>query len=87
MSAKLQEVIVKFDDRFQGVGTLKDKHGRIKYVRIQVDPSVKPVAQPYRSPPIHLEHKLIKELDKWEDKHATEIEPINERIPENEPTT
>ena len=43
-----------FDDRFQGVGTLKNKHGKIKNVKIQVDPSAKPAAELYRSPSIRL---------------------------------
>ena len=45
------------------------------------------VAQRYRPPPIHLEHKLLRELNEWEDIEATETGPIIERIPEDKPTT
>ena len=76
-----------YEDRFNGVGTLKDKRGKIKCVKIQVDPAVRPVAQSYCLPPIHLEDKLIKELDKWEDSNATETGPIIEKITEDQPTT
>jgi hypothetical protein len=92
LSPKLQEVLEEYQNRFNGIGTLKDKRGKIKCVKIQVDPAVRPVAQPYRLPPyrlppIHLEDKLIKELDKWEDSNATETWPIIEKIPEDQPTT
>ena len=87
ISPKLRDVLAEYDDRFHGIGTLKDKEGKIKYVKIQVDPSVKPVAQRYRPPPIYLEEKLLKELDKWEHTDATETGPIIERIPEDKPTT
>ena len=87
LSPKLQEVLEEYQDRFNGIGTLKDKCGKIKCVKIQVDPAVRPVAQPYHLLPIHLEDKLIKELDKWEDSNATETGPIIEKIPEDQPTT
>ena len=87
VSPKLKKILAEYEDRFHGVGTLKDRDGKIKYVKIQVDPLVKPVAQRYRPPPIHLEDKLLKELDKWEHKEATETGPIIEEIPEDEPTT
>ena len=45
------------------------------------------MTQKYRPPPLHSEEKLIKELDKWEDIKATDIGPIIEKLPENEPTT
>ena len=61
ISPKLQDVLAEYDDRFHGIGTLKDKEGKIKHVKIQVDPSVKPVAQRYRPPPFYLEEKLLKE--------------------------
>ena len=76
ISPKLQNILTEYDDRFHGIGTLKDKDGRIKQVKIQIDPSVKPVAQKYRPPPVHLEDKLLKELDKWEHINATETGPI-----------
>jgi hypothetical protein len=60
LSPKLQEVLEEYEDRFNGVGTLKDKRGKIKCVKIQVDAAVRPVAQSYRLPPIHLEDKFIK---------------------------
>ena len=87
ISPKLQNILTEYDDRFHGIGTLKDKDGKIKQVKIQVDPSVKPVAQKYRSPPVHLEDKLLKELDKCEHINATETGPIIEKIPDNKPTT
>ena len=83
----MQKVLQEYDDRFSGIGTLKDKSGRIKYVKIQANPAVRPVAQPYRLPPIHLEEKLLRELDKWEDSIATETGPIIEKIPDDQPTT
>ena len=85
LSPKLQEVLEEYQDRLNGIGTLKDKRGKIKYVKIQVGPAVRPVAQPYHLPPIHLEDKLIKVLDKWEDSNATETGPIIEKIPEDQP--
>ena len=45
------------------------------------------MAQKYRPPPVHLEDKLLKELDKWEHINATETGPIIEKIPDNKPTT
>ena len=87
ISPKLQNILTEYDDRFYGIGTLKDKDGKIKQVKKQVDPSVKPVAQKYRPPPVHLEDKLLKELDKWEHINATETGPIIEKIPDNKPTT
>ena len=87
LSPKLQEALLEYEDRFPGIGTLKDKSGKTKYVKIQVDPTVRPVAQPYCSPPVHLEDKLLKELDKWEDPNATEIGPIIQKIPDDKPTT
>ncbi len=87
LSPKLQESLLEYEDRFHGIGTLKDKSGKTKYIKIQVDPTVRPVAQPYRPPPVHLEDKLLKELDKWEDPNVTEIGPIIEKIPDDKPTT
>ena len=87
ISPKLQNILTEYDDRFHGIGTLKDKDGKINQVKIQVDPSVKPVAQKYRPPPVHLEDKLLIELDKWEHINATETGPIIQKIPDNKPTT
>ena len=38
---------MEYDDRFHGVGTLKDEDGKIKYDKIQVDQWVNPVSQPW----------------------------------------
>ena len=83
----LKSILVKYSAQFKGIGTLCDKSGNIKYVKLNIDNTVEPVTQKYRPPPVHLEEKLIKELDKWEDIKATNIGPIIEKLPEDEPTT
>ena len=83
----LKNILVKYSAQFKGIGTLCDKSGKIKCVKLNIDNTVEPVTQKYRPPPVHLEEKLIKELDKWEDIKATDIGPIIEKLPEDEPTT
>ena len=42
---------------------------------------------PCKPPPVHPEEKVIKELDKWVNVKETDIGPITEMLPEDEPTT
>ena len=75
----MKSILVKYSAQFKGIGTLHDKSGNIKYVKLNIDNTVEPVAQNYRPPPVHLEEKLIKELDKWEDVKETDEGPITEK--------
>ena len=79
----LKSILVKYSAQFNGIGILCDKSGNIKYVKLNIDNTVEPVTEKYRPPPVHLEEKLINELDKWEDIKATDIGPIIEKLPED----
>ena len=47
--SRIAEILIKYADRFEGLGKLKDYK-----VKLHVDPSVPPVAQPSRRIPFHL---------------------------------
>ena len=55
----IAEILIKYADRFEGLGKLKDYK-----VKLHVDPSVPPVAHlPPRRIPFHLRKKVSKELE------------------------
>ena len=56
--SRIAEILIKYVDRFEGLGKLKDYK-----VKLHVDPSVPPVAQPPRRIPFHLRKKVSKELE------------------------
>ena len=59
---KLQQLLKQHDDRFHGIGKLKESQ-----VHLHIDESVTPVAQPHRRIPFHMRKKLEQELTKLED--------------------
>ena len=54
----MAKILIKHADRFEGLGKLKDYK-----VKLHVDPSVPPVAQPPHRIPFHLRKKASKELE------------------------
>lgn len=56
---KLNALLRRYDDLFKGLGQLKDVQ-----VKVQVEESVTPVAQPPRRLPILLQNKVDSEIDK-----------------------
>ncbi|XP_062614532.1 uncharacterized protein K02A2.6-like [Saccostrea cucullata] len=55
-------ILTRFADRFEGIGKLKDFQ-----VKLHIDETVKPVAQPHRRIPFHRRKKLEQELKKLEE--------------------
>jgi len=60
-SATHEKLIQEFSHIFDGIGTLKDVE-----VKLHIDPSVPPVAQPARRIPFHLRKKVEQELAQLE---------------------
>ncbi|XP_048765085.2 uncharacterized protein LOC125672921 [Ostrea edulis] len=57
-----EEILEEFNDRFQGIGKLKNYK-----VKLHIDETVKPVAQPHRRIPFHIRKKVEQELQNLED--------------------
>ncbi|XP_062610190.1 uncharacterized protein K02A2.6-like [Saccostrea cucullata] len=55
-------ILMRFADRFEGIGKLKDFQ-----VKLHIDETVKPVAQPHRRIPFHRRKELEQELKKLEE--------------------
>ena len=83
----LKRSLVTYSGQFEGIGTLCGKSGNIRYMKVNIESTAKPVAQKYRLPPANLKEKLLKGSGKWEDAEATYIGPITEKLPNDEPTT
>ena len=66
-SATHEQLIQEFSYIFDGIGTLKDVE-----VKIHIDPSVPPVAQPARRIPFHLRKKVEQELAQLEQQGIVE---------------
>ncbi|XP_046858634.1 uncharacterized protein K02A2.6-like [Xenia sp. Carnegie-2017] len=72
---KLHHILDKHAPVFDGLGKLKNKQ-----IRLAIDDSVLPVAQPQRRTPFHLRLKVESEI------HRLENDDIIEKIPEGMPT-
>ncbi len=57
--SELSKILVRYNNRFTGLGEVKD----VK-VKIQIDPSIAPIAQKPRRLPILLQKEVDKEIDK-----------------------
>ena len=62
-----RDLVTEFPELFQGIGKLKDHK-----VRLHIDKSIVPSAEPARPVPYHLEEKLKLELKKMEDQGIIE---------------
>ena len=61
------QLVTEFPRLFDGVGLMKNYK-----VKMHIDPSVKPVAEPPRPIPFHVQEKLERELKKMEDQDIIE---------------
>ena len=61
------QLCAKYPSLFQGIGKLKSVQ-----VKLHIDPTVKPVAQPARRIPFHVRQKVEEELDGMEQKGIIE---------------
>ncbi len=57
----VNQLLEEYKDLFQGIGKLKDLQ-----VKLHIDESVKPAAQPHRRIPFHIRKKVEQELEKLE---------------------
>ena len=60
-SRKVDNLVKQNSVLFQGIGKLKDRE-----IKLHIDESVQPVAQPHRRIPFHLREKVENELDRLE---------------------
>ena len=69
-----ESLLAEYSDLFQGLGKLKNYK-----VKLHIDESVQPVAQPHRRIPFHIRKKVEEQLAKLE--AADIIEPVHEATP------
>ena len=60
-SGNVKNLINEYSGLFEGIGKLKDKE-----IKLHIDESVPPVAQPHRRIPFHMREKVEKELQRLE---------------------
>ena len=64
---RVDQLVRQYDDLFHGLGKLKGRH-----VKIHIDETVQPVAQPHRRVPSHVRKQLEEQLEKDEQQGVIE---------------
>ena len=73
---EIQSIIQKYPNVFKGVGKLKDH-----LVKLHVDTSIKPVAEPARTVPYHLQERVEEVLKEMIVNDIIEEHPVGEPAP------
>ena len=73
--SSLREMLKKYDETMQGIGKLKDVE-----IKLDIDPTVKPVVQPTRRIPFHIRKQVEQEIN------SLIKQDIIEKVPDNEAT-